>query len=251
MNDEHIAEFVGSLLLQLCLDERDRLFAALHLVDDLQFPLAVKREDGLDVEHRPHGGAHARDPAAPFEVIEVVCDDKVLQMQAQPVDVVVRLLRRLTLVAAAERHHDERPLSRRRRKRIDDEHVELGIVLSDVRRRLCGDLLGGRKPRGDGEMHDVLRALLGERQEVLVVRLVIEHGRARKAARTQFVVKIDVLPVLREVIEPAVHPAVLFHRERERDKLDVILRDKVMVEIARRIGRQCKEVFHNHRSNIL
>ena len=81
-------------------------------------------------------------------------------------------------------------------------------------------------------MHHVLRARLRKRKEVLIVRFVIEHRRAREPARPQLVVEIDVLRILREIIEAILHLPVLFHGKRQRNECNIVLHDKIVVQIA-------------------
>ena len=94
-------------------------------------------------------------------------------------------------------------------------------------------------------MDHVLRARLRKRKEVLIVRFVIEHRRAREPARPQLVVEIDVLRILREVIEAILHLPVLFDGERQRNEFDVVRFDEVVIEVAGRIGRQGESICHN------
>ena len=75
---------------------------------------------------------------------------------------------------------------------------------------------------------------------------VIEHRRARKPARAQFVVKINVLRIIGKIIQPAYNVArLIFHGICQTDELDVVFPYEVRVQVARGIGGKGKFVFHN------
>ena len=245
MHDEDVLIFgVGSLFVDLRLDIGDGFLGAAHFVEHEELAFLIERDDGLDGEHAPHRRRNGRQPSAALQVVEIVRHDEVLDMLPQRIDVIVRFFRRLARVAVLKGDAHERALPHRRRQRIDDIHFELGILLLDFGGGFGGDRLGRGKPARDREVHDVFRALFGELQKVLVVRFVVEHGSARKRAFSKLVIKIDVLLIIGEVVEMIFHLAVLFHREGQRDELDVVLDDKVVIKVTGRIGRQCEFVCH-------
>ena len=164
-------------------------------------------------------------------------------MQTKTVHIVVCFLCRPAGIAPFERLADKRPLSHRCRQGIDDIDFKFRIVLFDVRRRLCRHRLGGRKTGRDRKVHDFFRALLRKFQKVLIVRFIVEHGRPRKPARAQFVIEIHILLILCEIVEAVFEHALLFHGECERNKFDVVLPDKILIQIAGRIGRK-REFVH-------
>ena len=70
---------------------------------------------------------------------------------------------------------------------------------------------------------------------MLIVRFIIEHGGTGEPARAQFVIKIDVLLILGKIVEMVFKRSVLFHREGERNKFDIVFLDEIMIQIARGI----------------
>ena len=69
-----------------------------------------------------------------------------------------------------------------------------------------------------------------------IVRPIVEHGGMRKGARPQFIVKGDILRVRGEVVDAFLEFPVFLHRKGMARALDVVLHEKVAVEVARRIG---------------
>ena len=102
----------------------------------------------------------------------------------------------------------ERALTDGRGKGIDGIDMAAGMLGGNIPCGLRGDIRRGRKPARKGDVDDLARAVRDQPFKVRAMRVVREHGRARKAARTQAAVKIDVLLVFGKIVDPLAQRAV-------------------------------------------
>ena len=82
-------------------------------------------------------------------------------------------------------------------------------------------------------MNDVFGPLFGKAGKVRKVAFVVEHRGTGKAARAQFVIKIDVLRILGKIIQPAYNvPALILHCVGKTYELDVVFLYERGIQIA-------------------
>ena len=232
--------FDGAQPLHLVQRVREHALHAAHLVDDGQLAVLREGEDGLDAERAADDGRRRGDAPAALQIKQVVRGDHILEVQRQVGHGGIRLVEGVARVAAAHRLIDQLALADRGRERVHRFQVEGRIFLFDILRRTARHMDGGREAARDGEVQHVRAALPGDLFEMRVVRVVVEHGRARGDLVPQLRVKVQILCVIGKSVEVFTHDAVLFHRERERREPHVMRAHIVRIQIGRRIGRHDK-----------
>ena len=124
--------------------------------------------------------------------------------------------------------------------RID---LTIRVLFHDVRRGVLCSLRRCGKPARKTEMQDIFRALFRKFLKMQEVVVVIEHGRARKAALPELPVKIDVPRIIGQGIFAFGKPPALFHGISQRHDADIVFLYVIAVKVACGIAGDDK-IFH-------